>query len=43
MVTSGEREREEGQYRGRGLRGTIMYKISYKGILYSTENIENIR
>ena len=33
----------EGQHRGRRLRvETIMYKISYKNILYYTENIANV-
>ena len=36
MVTSGE-----GQFRDRGLRGTNIYKISYKNIFYSTGNIAN--
>ena len=42
MVNSGEREAGEGQGRGRELRGTIRYKISYKAILYDTGNIASI-
>ena len=35
--------RDEGRYRGRRLRvQTIMYKLSYRNILYNTENIANI-
>ena len=42
VVTSRERE-GEGQFRGEGLRGTIIsYKISYKDILYDMGNIANI-
>ena len=34
---------EEGQYKSRGFEvQTIMYKISYKDILYNTGNIANI-
>ena len=42
------RGKAEGQYRGRGVRKIIkiihfiMYKISYKDILYNTRNIANI-
>ena len=40
VVTIGERNGGHGgQHRGKGLRGTIKYKISYKGILYNTGNI----
>ena len=34
--------RGEGQYRGRGVRGTIMCKITYKDILYNMGNIASI-
>ena len=41
VVTSGEREGRQEQYRGRGLRCKLLY-ISYKDILCNMRNVTNI-